>query len=59
MSHPELLKEDIYYYRTLTNPLFKLLEKEGDLRWLVDYVKSNNDFDFLTGSNRGASWISL
>jgi hypothetical protein len=59
MLHPELLNEDIYYYRTLTNPLFKLLEKGGELKWLVNYVKANNDFDFLTGSNKGASWISL
>jgi len=43
------------YNRTLNDKLAHILHKDGELRWLFDFVKAEKDLDFLTGEN----WISV
>ncbi len=49
----------MYYNRTLSNSFSKLLEPNGSLRWLFDYVKNNPELDFLIGKNKSREWISV
>ena len=48
----------MYYDRKLDN-LAYLIEKGGPLRWLFDYVKNNEELDFLVGKNNQKEWISV
>ena len=48
----------MYYDRTLEK-LAYLIEKDGPLRWLFDYVKNNEELDFLVGKNNQKEWISV
>lgn len=49
----------IYYDRLLPSKMSQLIAPKGELRWLVDFVKENEDLDFLVGSNLKDSWISV
>ena len=48
----------MYYDRKLEK-LAYLIEKGGPLRWLFDYVKNNEELDFLVGKNNQKEWISV
>ena len=50
---------DMYYNRTISNDLSSLLEENGQLRWLFDFVKKRDDLDFLIGKNNSKEWISV
>ena len=49
----------MYYDRTLSGSFASLLEKNGKLRWLYDFVKNKKELDFLIGQNDSAEWISV
>ena len=49
----------MYYNRTISNELSALIEKDGPLRWLFDYVKNHDEIDFLIGKNNSKEWISV
>lgn len=49
----------MYYNRTLTTEFAQLLEEEGKLRWLFEYIKNRTDLDFLIGRNNNHQWISV
>jgi len=48
-----------YYDRTLSSSFSELIEKGDQLRWLFDFVKKQNDLDFLIGKNKANEWISV
>jgi len=48
-------EKEMYYNRELTDSLSKLIESDGKLRWLFDFVKTHSDLDFLIGKE----WISV
>lgn len=50
---------DMYYNRTISKDLSSLLEENGQLRWLFDFVKERKDLDFLIGKNKSKEWISV
>ena len=50
---------DMYYNRTISKDLSSLLEENGQLRWLFDFVKKREDLDFLIGKNNSKEWISV
>ena len=37
----------MYYNRTISNSFSELIEKNGKLSWLYDFVKTRDDLDFL------------
>lgn len=47
----------MYYDRTLSPSFAALLEKGKELHWLVEYVRKNEDLDFLIGKNDKKQWI--
>lgn len=49
----------MYYNRTISKNLAQLLENDGQLRWLYDFVKSHKELDFLIGKNNSKEWISI
>ncbi|MEX0980680.1 MAG: hypothetical protein WDZ47_01200 [Bacteroidales bacterium] len=49
----------MYYDRTLSNSFSKLIEQGGNLRWLFDFVKKQENLDFLIGKSKGKEWISI
>ena len=49
----------MYYNRTLSGSFSGLIEKGGQLRWLFDFVKGNDELDFLVGKNNSREWISV
>lgn len=49
----------MYYNRTISKSFSALIEDEGELRWLFDFVKNRNDLDFLIGKNTSKEWISV
>ena len=49
----------MYYDRKLSESFASLLEKNGKLRWLFEYVKRNDELDFLIGRNNYKEWISV
>ena len=49
----------MYYERRLTDSFARLIKKNGILRWLFDYVKQNDELDFLIGKNNNKEWISI
>tara|TARA_B100000315_G_C14491539_1_gene547822 strand:- start:91 stop:1071 length:981 start_codon:yes stop_codon:yes gene_type:complete len=49
----------LYYNRTLTKEFSQLIEKGGHLRWLFNFVKKNDDLDFLIGRNNNNEWVSI
>ena len=49
----------MYYNRTISTELSNLIEKNGNLRWLFDYVKNHKELDFLIGKNNSKEWISI
>jgi len=49
----------MYYNRTLSNDFARLLEVQGELRWLFDFVMNHNELDFLIGKNNSKEWISI
>lgn len=51
--------EKMYYDRTLSCSFSKLIEPNGELRWLFDFVKDKDDLDFLIGKNKSKEWISV
>ena len=55
----EMEKKGSYYDRTLSNSFSQLIEEHGQLRWLFDFVKEQDDLDFLIGTNRTKEWISV
>ena len=59
MSNKKDEQPDMYYDRTLSNKFSKLIEPEGELRWLFDFVKRRPDLDFQIGKNNSKEWISV
>jgi len=49
----------MYYDRTLSLETSALLEQNGKLRWLFDFVKSHEELDFLIGKNNSNEWLSI
>jgi hypothetical protein len=49
----------MYYNRTISKELAKLLENGGELRWLFDFVKNHKELDFLIGKNNAKEWVSV
>jgi hypothetical protein len=49
----------MYYNRTISNEFASLLETDGKLRWLFDFVKNHKELDFLIGKNSSKEWISV
>lgn len=49
----------MYYNRTIPADLESLLSHNGEMRWLYNYVKNNDELDFLTGKNNSNEWISI
>jgi len=49
----------MYYNRTLSPSFSKLLELNGELRWLFHLVQKRPDLDFLIGRNDSKEWISI
>lgn len=47
------------YNRTLTDEFSGLIEKDGSLRWLFDFIKNHDELDFLIGKHKGREWISV
>ena len=49
----------MYYNRTLSDSFSGLIKKNGELRWLFDFVKGEDDLDLLAGKNNSREWISV
>ncbi len=49
----------MYYNRKISNSFSKLIEPNGELRWLFDLVKQHEVLDFLIGKNKSKEWISI
>lgn len=49
----------MFYNRKLSDSFSKLLEPNGELRWLFDFVQTQDDLDFLVGKNNTKEWISI
>jgi len=49
----------MYYNRTISKSLSALIEKEGKLRWLFDFVKNHKELDFLIGKDNSGERISV
>jgi len=49
----------MYYNRTLSPSFSALIEEDGELRWLFDFVKTHDELDFLIGKNNKKQWISV
>ncbi|ODS29961.1 MAG: hypothetical protein SCARUB_04935 [Candidatus Scalindua rubra] len=49
----------MYYNRIISDSFSKLIEPNGELRWLFDLVKQHEDLDFLIGKNKSKEWISI
>lgn len=49
----------MYYDRTLSDDFASLIEANGKLRWLFDFVACNDDLDFQIGKNKSTEWISI
>lgn len=49
----------MYYNRTLSDPFSAHIEPDGQLQWLFDFVKGNDDLDFLIGKSNLGEWISV
>ena len=49
----------MYYNRTISEPLAKLISPGGELRWLFDFVRTHDDLDFLIGKSDSGEWISV
>jgi len=49
----------MYYDRTLSPEFSKLIEHDGSLRWLFEFVRKRDDLDFLIGKNTEKEWISI
>jgi hypothetical protein len=49
----------MYYNRKLSDSFSKLLESNGELRWLFYLVQKRPDLDFLIGKNGSKEWISI
>lgn len=49
----------MYYNRTISTDLAKLISPDGQLRWLFEFVKSRNDLDFLIQKNKSKECISI
>lgn len=49
----------MYYNRKISDKLSKLIENNGKLRWLFDYVKNHNELDFLIGKSKKKEWVSI
>jgi hypothetical protein len=49
----------MYYNRKISSSFSSLIEKGGEMRWLYDFVKENNELDFLIGKNKSKEWISV
>jgi hypothetical protein len=49
----------MYYNRTISKGLAKLLENGGELRWLFNFVKNHKELDFLIGKNNAKEWVSI
>lgn len=49
----------MYYNRILSDSFSSLIEPNGKIRWLFEFVKNHNDLDFLLGKNNNKEWISI
>jgi len=49
----------MYYNRTLDDSFSKLFEPQGELRWLIEFVKSRDDLDILIGRNDKSQFLSV
>ena len=49
----------MYYNRKLSDNFASLIEKNGNLKWLYDFVLKNKELDFLIGKNNSTEWISV
>jgi len=49
----------MYYNRTLGDKFSRLIEPNGELRWLFNYVKQHDELDFLIGKSDKRQWISV
>ena len=47
------------YNRKISSTYSSLIEEGGEMRWLYDFVKGNNELDFLIGKNKSKEWISV
>ena len=47
------------YNRKISSTFSSLIEEGGEMRWLYDFVKGNNELDFLIGKNKSKEWISV
>jgi len=53
------MEKEMYYNRKLSENFSQLIEPSGKLRWLFDFVKNQNDLDFLIGKNKTKEWVSV
>ena len=49
----------MYYNRKISSTFSSLIEDGGKMRWLFDFVKGNNELDFLIEKNNSKEWISV
>ena len=49
----------MYYNRKISDSFSKLIENNGELRWLFGFVKNHDELDFLIGKNNSTEWISV
>lgn len=49
----------MYYNRKISSSFSKIIENDGELRWLFDFVKNHPELDFLIGKNNSKEWISI
>ena len=49
----------MYYDRTISDKLAGLLEADGEMRWLYDFVRNHNELDLLIGRNKSHEWVSV
>lgn len=47
------------YNRKISSTFSSIIEDGGELRWLYNFVKGNNELDFLIGKNKSKEWISI
>jgi hypothetical protein len=51
--------KEMEYNRKLSDSFAALLEPNGNMRWLFDFVKQSCDLDFLIGKRKNKEWISI
>jgi hypothetical protein len=49
----------MYYNRKICDSFAKLIEPDGELRWLYNFVLHHPELDLLIGKNKAKLWISV